>query len=212
MRFRSVTSAARAAIVALPALLPALLDSGVARAGEYARIGNVPIVAVRLEGAPPVAPSIGLLTQPSNWVRGDAAAVLEADPSDRRTAESDRLVSDLVGSGVAVLELLLPEQPEARLPILFGALLALSRDAGAGPVVALGTGRAGQAVMDAAAPGLTARYTGEGGPRFTMLVALRPGCHFGTELRSPMVVYVAAGLAAGETDPTCLHQVALAQD
>ena len=208
MRFLSVTSAAFAAIVALPALFP----SSAARADEYARIENVPIVAVQLEGSLPVAPSVGLLTQPSTWVPGDAAAVLKVDPSARRTAESDRLVSDLVGSGVAVLELLLPEQPEARLPILFGALLALSRDAGAGPVVALGTGRAGQAVMDAAAPGLTARYTGEGGPRFTMLVALRPGCHFGTELRSPIVVYVAAGLAAGEADPTCLHQVALAPD
>lgn len=208
MRIHSLTSAARAAIVALAALLP----SGTALAGEYARIGNVPIVPVRLEGAQPVAPSRGLLTLPSTWTRGDAAAVLQADPADRRNPHRDRLVSDLISDGVAVLELLLPEQQEARLPILFGALLTLSRDAGAGPVAALGTGRAGQAVMDAATPGTTARYIGEGGPRFTMLVALRPGCHFGIEFPSTLVVRVAAGLDLGEGDVSCLYQVALARD
>ena len=208
MRIHSLASAARAAIVALPALLP----SGAVLADEYAQSRNVPIVAVRLEGALPVAPSLGLLTLPSTWAPGGAAAVLEADPTDRQNALRDRLVADLIGGGVAVLELHLPEQPEARLPILFGALLTLSRGSGAGQVVALGTGRAGQAVMDAATPGTTAQYIGEGGPRFTMLVALSPGCGFGTVVPSPMVVRVAAGLASGEGDPSCLQQVALGRN
>ena len=205
MPIRSLKSAAFAAIVALPALLPC----SAADAGEYARIGNVPIVAVRAEGAPPIAPALGLLTLPSTWVPGGAAAVLVADPAERQNAERDRLVSDLIGGGVAVLELLLPEQPEARLPILFGALLELSRETGAGHVVALGTGTAGQSVMDAAAPGTTALYVGGRGTGFTLLVALRPGCRFGTDVPSPVAVSGASRLASGEGGPSCLHQVAL---
>ncbi len=58
---------------------------------------------------------------------------------------------------------------------LFGALVALRRDAGAGLVAAVGYGPAGAAVLLAAGETEAARYLGPAGPRFTAAAALGPG-------------------------------------
>lgn len=206
MYIRSSRFAAFAVIAALPTLLPV----GTSFAAEYARMENVPIIAARPDGAPPVASAQGLLTLPSTWRPGGAAAVLVTDRTDRQGGEHARLVADLIGGGVAVLELLLPDQAEARLPILFGALHHLSREAGAGRVIALGTRAAEDAMIQAGAPGAAATYVGAGGPRFALLAALRPGCPVGPDVASAMPQVAGAGLASGAGGVSCLNEFARA--
>ena len=58
---------------------------------------------------------------------------------------------------------------------LFGALVALRWDAGAGLVAAVGYGPAGAAVLLASGETEAARHLGPAGPRFTAAAALGPG-------------------------------------
>jgi hypothetical protein len=106
----------------------------------------------------------GLLTTPTHWDAGDAAVVLVGVRFPSGPLQG-RLVEALLGEGAAVLELDtdaargasvdsgdMPAPPEALslLPDLFGALLALRRDHGAGIVVVIGLEEAGEAALRAA--------------------------------------------------------------
>jgi hypothetical protein len=131
-----------------------------------------------------------LLNLPPGWMVGDAAAVVVADhPGGDGTR--DRLVAALLAERAAVLELNMhtaarglstdnraasPAAPSAAqlLPDLFGALLALRGDAGAGVVVAIGQGLSGDAALLAAGEAAAAAHLGAAGPRFAALVALGP--------------------------------------
>lgn len=197
------------------AMLWTMLCAAAAHADEYARIGNVDILAARSDGAVRTAPARGLLTMPATWRPGDVAVVLLADPADGQQGWRDRLVSDLVNNLVAVLELVLPVEQEERLPVLFGALLELAQQAQAGQVLALGTGAAGEAVLAAAAPDVAERHAGAGGPRFAMLAALRPGCHADRDMLRgepypPVGLAFVVSLRPGEAD--CRHRVVQGHD
>lgn len=203
MRLRSFKSIAIATILALPTMLPGVT----AIAGENARMWNVPVVAADREGAPAVAPALGLVTMPSTWAAGDTAAVLLVDLTDRNNAVRDRLVAELLGEGVEVLEILLPEQPQTRLPILFSAMRELS-NAGAGRVLALGTGAAGQSVVEAAEPGIAARHLRGRGPNLEQPDRLRVVCRIGAEGGYVVVADGNASAASVEGEASCLQRLA----
>ena len=132
----------------------------------------------------------GLLTAPPAWTSGDAAAVVIGDaPGDERTRA--RLFDALLAGDAAVLELdarspghqppgggaaaSAPLRPRDLQPRLFGALLALRRDYGAGLVVAIGFGPVGEAVLSGGDEAAAARRLGDTGPRFAALAFLGPG-------------------------------------
>jgi hypothetical protein len=124
-----------------------------------------------------------VLRQPLAWSSGDAAVIFLADFS-RLDAARERLAAALLAEGAAVLELdaRAPRAPSALavepIPMLFGALMALWRDHGAGPVVVIGFGEAAAAVtLWAVQEDVAARMVGERGPRFAAAVALGPGVH-----------------------------------
>lgn len=166
--FRSLT---------LPALamLPGLLGGVAAAADEYAVFRNIPIVEARQGETNAATPAMALITLPSNWRAGGAAAVVVADRADTEAGLRDRLVAGLVTDGVAVLELMLPGDADRDLPVLFGALRELAREVGAARVVAVGTGQAAEVVLAAGAAGATVRHLGADGLRFAQVIDLRPG-------------------------------------
>ncbi len=110
----------------------------------------------------------GLLTLPATWQPGGPAVILLLD-GPALPQVHDRLVAALVGQGDAVLELQAMEQ---RLPALFGALIALRRDLGAGWVAAVGEGPTAQTVLLALDTQVAADFTGQAGPRLGAAVAL----------------------------------------
>jgi hypothetical protein len=124
-------------------------------------------------------PAAGLLHHPPGWTSGDAAVVL-APGGDWPDGARDALIDALLGAGAAVL--VIPDAaPGPVAPRLSDALRALRRDLGAGIVVAIGRGAAGEATL-----GLrTAALPGEALP-FAALVSLGPG---------------APGFAPGEAAP-----------
>jgi hypothetical protein len=130
----------------------------------------------------------GLLEQPAGWVPGDAVAVLLPGHTGADAAR-ERLIARLLDEGAAVLVLYAPRglaadtsfpHPSAReiptelLPPLFGALLAIRRDYGAGVVVVLAHGAAlvDEVALKAASETTAAGYLGAAGPRFTAAAAL----------------------------------------
>lgn len=130
-----------------------------------------------------------LLNFPPGWATGDAAAIVVSD-GPWADPGWNGLVAALLDAGAAVLEL---DVNAARgfavdsgktgpalsrrdlLPDVFAALLALRRDAGAGLVIAIGRGEAGEAALLAATEGAAAHHLGASGPRLAAAVAFGPG-------------------------------------
>lgn len=114
-----------------------------------------------------------LLNMPPGWATGDAAVVL-APGGDWPPGQRDRLVSLLLDSGAAVLELNPPRPggPAAEAGMA-AALGSLREGFGAGVVVAIGHGTAGEAAMT---PGAWAVSDREGG--YAAAVRIGPGAPF----------------------------------
>ena len=175
----SIRSPLPTAAVLAAMLLGIALPSG--EAGAWLRrVAPFDVTAIETLGIAPltmpgeaVAGSLpALLSTPPGWSPGDAAAVLLPDAYPG-TALLNRLVDALLAEGAAVLEIdpeagpgLSPEGPvvpapasaaEGVLADLFGALAALRRHPGAGPVVLIGIGQAAPQVLAAAGPLVEAR-------------------------------------------------------
>ncbi len=124
------------------------------------------------------------LLLPSGWSLGDAAAVIVSDRPGMEEGHR-RVVAALIEEGAAVLEIdwhmgrgrapHAASTPQDLVPNLFGALLALRRDAGAGLMVALGYGAGGPAALLAAQEDVAVPHLGPAGPRFVAAAALGPG-------------------------------------
>ncbi|MEO3474194.1 hypothetical protein AAFN86_20160 [Roseomonas sp. CAU 1739] len=161
----------RFAAVALAAgfvVTPAIAD-------EYATFRQLDIASI---AAPDCRTGV-LLTLPSAWRPGDGAVVL-LTPEPQRDAARDGLVAALLGERAAVLELV-PRSCEAVragrdtvVAAALGALDALTRLAGAGPVTLIGYGRGGMAVLDVVREP-AADLLGEAGPRYVAAVAIGDG-------------------------------------
>lgn len=103
-----------------------------------------------------------LLTEPSGWSLGDAAAVVVAD-HEGRDAARDRLTGAMLAEGAAVLELGtggLCGGAAGPVAALFGALRVLRWEAGAGLVVAIGHGAGGELALSAVSEEEAAAHLG----------------------------------------------------
>jgi hypothetical protein len=127
-------------------------------------------------------PQSGLLTYPAGWAVGDAAAlVVHAGPSPSAMGRDVR--ERLLREDAAVLELGAgPHPPAALLPTVFALLRALRHHSGAGLVVIIGVGMAGEVALQSADPMQADRHAGADGPRFSahlhvdpLLVRFMPG-------------------------------------
>lgn len=143
--------------------------------GDGAEHARFRALRVALAPAPPGEVSgadlPGILTLPATWRRGGPAVVLLLD-GPALPGVHDRLVAGLIGQGDAVLELQAQEQ---QLPALFGALVALRHDHGAGWVAAIGVGAAADAALAALDPQVAADFVGHAGPRLAAAIALDEG-------------------------------------
>lgn len=151
-------SAGRIASAAEPFAEYALLDFDPAAHGAQARH----------------RPGSGLLLYPAGWTLGDAAALVVHDgPSPGAMARDVR--ERLLREEAAVLELTAgPQPPAALLPAVFAALDALRHHAGAGLVVIIGVGLAGEVALLSTDPAQADRYVGADGPRFSAHLHLDP--------------------------------------
>jgi hypothetical protein len=129
-----------------------------------------------------------MLEQPGGWMPGDAAVVLLPGHTGPDAAR-ERLIARLLHEGAAVLVLYAPRgvaadvasaNPEPRalprefLPVLFGALMVLRRDYGAGEVVALGHGAAAvdEAALQAASEITASAFLGSDAQRYAATAGL----------------------------------------
>lgn len=203
---------------------------------EHTRLEVLPLqLAVAGEALHPAADGdiAALLHVPGGWSVLDAAAILIDDPAWPASARY-RLLTALLDQGAAVLELN-PRSTTGRgadstfaahpsggsnvLDALFGALVALKTEAGAGLVVAFGYGTTGDAALPAAEEATADRHLGfpRGleGPRFAALgrVGLgRPAFTAGAALpeaeqwplRAPLLCKLLADAVEGATRGNCL--------
>ncbi len=171
----------------------------------------------------------GILSVPPGWRPGDAAAVLLPD-QPLPDAAGARILPALLDEGAAVLELDLHTPRGAAadnafipasyggaelLPGLFGALLALRQQAGAGLVVAIGIGTGGDAAMLAADRHQAELHLGPDGPRFVAHAQLGPGrarfaaglqapeAHEGWAIRAELLCAALAWATAAARDADC---------
>jgi hypothetical protein len=139
-----------------------------------------------LAPAPPGgAPLLAVFSLPPQWASGDAVAVL-LDGGACGPGARGRLVTALIEEEAGVLEVETAPAPPvpsgndgaAPLVLLFGALRALRRDEGAGPVaLAIGCGAAADAALAAAEEAVAAAHLGADGPRFAAAIGIGPeGC------------------------------------
>jgi hypothetical protein len=144
--------------------------------------------------------SAGMLVNlPPTWRSGDGAVVLLAvnHPHD---AEREKLVSALLADDAAVLELVPLDcggrhgGPDGVIAGALGALDAVSRDLGAGLVVAIGYGRRSAALSDVVREPV-ASVLGTNGPRYAAAVVLGDG---------PTAFALGAPLPAREQAPSRL--------
>lgn len=119
-------------------------------------------------------PQGGLLLYPAGWAIGDAAALVVHDgPAPGATARDLR--ERLLREEAAVLELGAgPQPPDALLPTVFAGLRALRHHAGAGLVVIIGVGMAGEVALLSAEATQADRHAGADGPRFAAHLHLDP--------------------------------------
>ncbi|MBP0464290.1 hypothetical protein J5Y09_10225 [Roseomonas sp. PWR1] len=133
---------------------------------------------VTLAAAPDCRNS-GLVSLPSSWRSGDGAVVL-VTREPLLDAARDQLVAVLLDQRAAVFEFMpVPCGPiaagrDAVAAGALGALDAITRVTGAGPVVAIGYGRDSAAVLDVVGMRM-AGGAGEGGPRYVGAVAIGAG-------------------------------------
>ncbi|MBW8270379.1 hypothetical protein [Caldovatus aquaticus] len=132
--------------------------------------------------APGPAPlALAMFTAPRGWASGDAVAILFGDAATRPGGVRDGLAATLLAEDTGVLEVgavpdgAADEAHALQLARLFGALRALRRDQGAGPVVvAIGYGAGEDAVLAAAVEAVAALHLGADGPRFAAAIAIGP--------------------------------------
>lgn len=135
------------------------------------------------------APVPGLLTLPPYWTAKDAAAIMISSSGNQQPMQ-ERLLRAMLTDGAAVLEIELQHcgQPDIAhiattlgpgpvdpLPTLFGAILTLRRDLGAGIVVAIGIGEDGNSILNAGGASGANRWPEQPGSGLAALVALGPG-------------------------------------
>uniref|UniRef100_UPI0018DEF981 hypothetical protein n=1 Tax=Neoroseomonas rubea TaxID=2748666 RepID=UPI0018DEF981 len=117
-----------------------------------------------------------VVSLPSSWRSGDGAVVLVAEESLNDTAR-DQLVAVLLAQRAAVLELVPVPCPTLRAgrdavaAAARGALDAITRVAGAGPVVAIGYGRGTATVLELVREPMAGEPDGRG-PRYVAAVAI----------------------------------------
>lgn len=134
--------------------------------GEYIRHELV-LIQPAIAGGAPAGEIAALLNLPASWSIWDAAAILVNSPQWPASARN-QLRAGLLDQGAAVLEL----DPHDILADLFGALLALREEVGAGIVVAFGYG---EAMLHAAEEAIATRHLGLGGSRFAATGAFGSG-------------------------------------
>ncbi len=122
-----------------------------------------------------------LLELPNDWLPGDGAAIILRAEGSR---QDGTLVGALLAQQAAVLEFpsgrgggggacaAAPADPVAE---VLGALDTLERQVGAGVVVAIGLGEAGQAVLDAVREEVVVPRLGDEGPRLAAALVLDHG-------------------------------------
>lgn len=120
-----------------------------------------------------------LLSLPPAWSIGDGAVVLLM-PEPMRDAARDQLVAALLAERAAVLEVVPPSCVSIRTgrdtvrAAALGALDAMTTTVGAGPLVVIGYGRGGGAVLDVAREP-AASLLGANGPRYVAAISLGDG-------------------------------------
>lgn len=165
------------------ALAAGCLAAAPAAATEYTRFQTIPYVTA-LTGCAGVA----LMNVPQAWQAGDAAVLMLTDWS-LRDPRRDALVALLLQEGSAVVEVaagahvmcdgdseatLHLAPPEDPLGTMF-TLLAATRQAGAGLVVAIGFGSGAGIAAQVAREDVAARYLPPPAPRFAAAAALADG-------------------------------------
>ncbi|WP_159351414.1 hypothetical protein [Roseomonas harenae] len=130
----------------------------------------------------------GIIEQPAGWAPGDAVVIVLPGHTAPDAAR-ERLIARLLNEGAAVLVLYAPrghaadtsflhgnarKPPAELLAPLFGALLTVRRDYGAGVVVVLANSTAlvDEVALRATSETIAAEYLGATGPRFTAAGAL----------------------------------------
>lgn len=168
-----------ARFICLPALALAALLLGaagrIASATEaFAEHALLEFDAAMRSGQAWHGPQSGLLIYPAGWAVGDAAALVVHD--GRSPGAMARDVRDrLLREDAAVLELAAgPQPPAALLPTVFAGLQALRHGSGAGLVVIIGVGMAGEVALLSADPAQADRHAGADGPRFSAHLHLDP--------------------------------------
>ncbi|HEV7265017.1 MAG TPA: hypothetical protein VGN83_08885 [Falsiroseomonas sp.] len=168
----------------------------------------------------PARPLPALITLPPGWATGDAAVILLTDRQAAPPAR-DRLRTPLLAEGAAVLELEFGRAPgrdcdRAALEALAAGAAALRQEIGAGLLVAVGFGCAGQAALqaaggaverigfaDAAAPLAATMALRDGPPAFAAGSAPSPDEAW--PLRAPILCRLLAGaLGAADVVGACL--------
>lgn len=168
--------------IRLAALLSLLAVAALAT--EYTRFEPLWVEDPRPGASAEACRRFALLNLPPGWQAGDAAAVRLSRHGAPADPDAERLTAALLQAGAAVLERATGEgcAPEGGphlapdpLADLFGALVALRREAGAGLVLAIGIGALGPQVLAAADPGLAEAYLGQGAPGFVAALAMGAG-------------------------------------
>lgn len=168
---------ARLMVLPVLALAAILFGSagGIASAAEpFAEYALLDFDAAAQDGQSLPGPRSGLLTYPAGWAVGDAAALIVHDGPSLGAMGRD-LRERLLWEDAAVLELAAgPQPPAVLLPTVFAGLHALRQHAGAGLVVVIGVGMAGEAALLSADPVQADRHLGADGPRFSAHLHLDP--------------------------------------
>ena len=206
----------------MPFLAWVLLAASPGAAQPYTRFDLLWVTPATEAGAPRACSRLLVLNLPQQWMSRDAAVVVLADEG-AGAAAFEALTRALLPQEAALLEY--PSGPADGCPgdapdqvgEVLGALRDLKLVAGAGLVVAIGLGAAGDAVLAAAREEVALRYLGPGGPRLAAAVALAEGgrARFaaGPALpaeeawarRAPLLCAALAGMAARAWLADCLR-------
>ncbi|MBR0666110.1 hypothetical protein GXW71_17250 [Roseomonas hellenica] len=161
-------------VLALAALLLGAANRTASAAEGFAEYALLEFDAAVHGGQAWHGPQSGLLLYPAGWAVGDAAALVVHDGPSLGAMGRD-VRERLLQEQAAVLELAAGPQPPAILvPAAFAALHALRHHAGAGLVVIIGVGMAGEVALLSADPAQADRHAGADGPRFSAHLHLDP--------------------------------------
>ncbi len=217
--------------LASAALALALGATGGAAAQGFGSIDSLWVQPAERAGGAPGCARLLLADLPTDWQTGDAAAVV-LTPRGGTVPESlqARLVEALLREETAVLDYPAgrpgadcPGRVAPPLAEVFGALDALTVQAGAGLVVAIGFGPYGDAVLAATGEGLASEVLGPGGPRLAAAIAIdAPGrARFAMgaaphpfeewPARVPLLCAAIAGVAGLDSPQDCIAALARPQ-